>query len=78
VAGFALKQYRKDYKKKPEALQLSNFRKKIEKCFNCDKKRYFIKKCRSLKINKAEPREARRKPIIRINTAESNRHEYLL
>jgi hypothetical protein len=74
----AIKRYRKDRKKRPKALRVNNFKKKIGKYFNYGKEGHFAKECRGLKANTVKPKEPRKRPIIKANIAESDRHELLL
>jgi hypothetical protein len=78
VAGFAIKQYYKDRKKESGAFNGALKKKKIEKYFNYDKEGHFVKKYRSLKANAARPKESRRMPTAKVNTAEPNKYELLL
>jgi hypothetical protein len=57
---------------------VNNFKKKIRKYFNYDKKGYFVKKYYSLKANTAKLKKSRKKPITKVNIAEPNRYKLLL
>jgi hypothetical protein len=57
---------------------VNNFKKKIGKYFNYGKKGYFVKKCRDLKANTARPKESRKRPAAKANTAKPNRYKLLL
>jgi hypothetical protein len=77
MAGFAIKRYRKDRRKRPRALRASGLKKKIGKCFNYGKEEYFAKEYRGLKVNTIKPKESRKRPAAKANTAESDKYKLL-